>query len=786
MDGDRKSVSLARAELKSLPPVLVFMVRECDGYSPRRSWGPFDSLSIRALQDLFFSENLTSRRLYAFTAEPPHAADVIAVSVPLQLALEASFFHVSRVAELVLNPRAITNDAAVPQMELDFSVPSDFEAMVTISRNELPDLIGAVISHDAHAASEGDLMRRASRSLKVGEYFECYHLARTARLDNPKDATAWFYELFALSFFSEADQALELYEHYPERGSAHFQAQLLAARYRLLLKQFNEARTILHTLSFNAEVGALASCELARSFLIEKQYARALDAANAVIQKDRALNEGYLLRGIALRGIAYEAGDADGLRESYSDFDKVAKRGGYAAAEALYHAGTVCARLGALAEAETAFRQSLFQRDRLSARDALIRILCVHDKKKGNNKAEALAELQALELLAPTIGQQLRGELGAALIVERSKDPQFIQNGATTSERERAGSAAEPAEAGSANLGSAEISDSVRAARALLRAWNVPLAYDATDCIVFDDLINRYAPDGDFPLEGRFSALAKAGHDIVARTIALYIGDLLVSARAATWAEGHREQCAVVSNRIGITIPLEHFVRERVLLGASGDNFSSLESLVMELEVLSPGHFVSPNLEWWMLAAPERIREFEREVAWVTEVLQSAGSLVSGELSDLERLDRWVESAFEPGGTIRDGVLQKLSGDLDRFIAGIGLLVGERIVRIAGARWYDHEKSEGISIVNQELGRVFPIARVQRRVYLASAADYSCKFTGLAWSVAVAAVSSEVSKGALVGAEDVRKALIVRLPSIGEFPETELSGVVNSLLLKRQ
>lgn len=781
---------LTREEFKSLPPVLVFLVRECGGYTPRRSWGAFDQLGIRALQDLFFAENVKCRRVYAFTAEPPHAADVVAVSVPLQLALEAVFFHVAHVAELVLNPQDIPVDVAVPQTDLDFSVPSDFEATATLSRVELPDLIGAVIAQGTDTIPKRELIPRAARALQAGGYFECYHLARTARLANPQEAAAWFYELFALSFFSDADQALELYEHYPERGSADSQAQLLAARYRLLLKQFNEARTILHTLSFNADLGALASCELARSFLIEKHYARALDAANTVVQKDRTLSEGYLLRGIALRGMAYEAGDIDGLRESYSDFERVAKGGGYAAAEALYHAGTVCARIGSLAEAQIAFRQSLFQRDRLSARDALIRILCARNKHADDNqlnRAEAAAELDMLEQLAPHYGRQLRGELGAAVILRKSESSQAMHGGAAVGPTATTGSSAEITQGSetpeAAELWGAEIRESVRAAHALLRVWGIPLGNNPTDCVLLDDLINRYAPDGDFPSAGRFSALSQAGHELVARALALYIGDLLVSGGTARWGEGHRQQCAVVSNRIGVTIPLENFVKERVLLGASGDNFSSLESLVMELEVLAPGRFVQPAPEWWTLASPSRIGEFENEVAWVADVLKGVGLSISGELSDLEHLDQWIESAFEPGGTIRDEVLQKLAGALDRFIVGLGLLVGGRIVEISGAEWYDHEKSEGISIVNKELGRVFPIARVQRRVYLASAADYSCKLTSLAWSVAVAAVSREVRKGALASAEDVRRALFTLLPSIGSFPETELSGVVNSLLI---
>ena len=144
---------LTREEFASLPPVLVFLVRECGGYTSNVSWGAFDTLGIRAIQDLFFPENVTHRRLYAFTAEPPHAASVVAVSLPLQLALEVAFFHVSAIDELVLNPRSITSDAAIPQSALEFSVPSDFEATITITREELPDIIGEITAQGAGAAA---------------------------------------------------------------------------------------------------------------------------------------------------------------------------------------------------------------------------------------------------------------------------------------------------------------------------------------------------------------------------------------------------------------------------------------------------------------------------------------------------------------------------------------------------------------------------------------------------------------------------------------------------------
>jgi tetratricopeptide (TPR) repeat protein len=778
-----------KVEVESLPPVLVFLVRAVDGYRPDRSWGAFDTLHVRAEQDIYFTDGAHRKVLYAFTSEPPHAQNVVAVTLPLQLALECAFFHVSQIDELVLNPCEVRVDgqlldAAVPQQSLEFSVPKDFDPTIRLARQELPELIGCltaqsrwgqsgrIVSSSGHRG--GDWTHAAATALKAGAYFECFQIARKQRLVfNGVSATganlAWFYELFSLSFFGSADEALELYEHFPDRGSPEPYAQMLAARYRLLLRQFNEARTILHTLSFNPELGALAASELARSFLIEKHYARALDAANSAIQKDSAVSESYLLRGIALRGIAYEAGDADGLKEAYADFERVAKRGGYGAAEALYHAGTVCARLGALEQAVTAFRQSLFQRDRLTARDALIRMLAAQE-----SRAEAAEELLVLEQLSPAYGSALRAELGAAIDTSSAT---IQRSGSSNKEVIQTPEGAE--------LWSTNVTHSVETARALIRLWELPLVGAPDDCRILDDFVNRFAPDGEFPRQGRFSDLNAAGHDVVARALALHVGDIVVSRGLAEWSNSHTKQCSIISKRMGIEIPLESFVKERILLGASGDNFSSLESLVLELEVIDPAQVHIPAVEqWWTLARPERIKELEDEVAWVSECLHRIGVQLTGLLSDLETIDSWIESAFEPGGAHAEE-LEQIAAPMDRFTVGLGLLVGARIAAFAPGHWYDHDKSEGISIWSSDLGRVFPVARIQRRVFLASAADFSAKLSSLAWSVAVVAVTGEVQSGRLTEHREVVAALVDILPSIASFPEKELSGVVDSLLLRR-
>ena len=759
----------------SLPPVLFFLVRKNGPsslpgeYRADLSWGEFDTLKVRAIQDLYFDPRASKRAIYAFTAEPPHGDQVTVVSLPTQLALEQVFSHLSEPGYLVLNPRDNCSHAAIPQSDLEFSVPDDFEASVELKREEIPALIGGIV-----AQNKSDGLAACQTALKRGSYFECYYLANLERLRDPTDKLAWFYELFAFSFFGSANDALNLYESYPGQGGSDLLSQLLAARYRLLLKQLNEARTILHTLSFNAEWGALASCELARSYLVDKQFSRALDAANSALQRDPDLREAYILRGSATRGISYEAGDVDSLKEAYSDFERIAKLGGYGAAEAVYHAGTILARLGALNDAGNAFRQSLFQRDRVAARDALIRVLCARgDGLKAN------LELKALERLVPNYGAKLRAEVGASL----KEDTELASGGVSDPGVASGPSSATTQVRECSELWSSDLSGAVAAARELLKVWDVPLSGSAADCALLDDLINRFAPDGDFPRSGRFSGLSKVGADVTARAIALHLGEILAQNGGGALAVGELGSNDLVLHRNGVTIPLEGFVKDRVLLGASGDNFSSLESLALELILPDTTKADCRVNSWWEEASDARQTQFETEVVWVTDKLKQFGVKLDGTLADLEALDRWIDAAFEPGGAIKDSLSCSEKMPLDRLVTGIGLVIGERISRVVSVKWYDHDKPEGLSLWNGVLGRVFPVAKAQRRVYLASAADFSAKFGGLAWSVAVASVTEGVRSDKLAGHEAVKGALLQLLPSMGEFPETELSGVVDSLLI---
>jgi hypothetical protein len=750
---------MSRAEASEvLSPVMTFLCREHGGYSPQRHWASFDTLHVRVIDDLFFAGDVDSKTVCAFAAEPPHSADVVARSIPTQVALERFYFHIAEPAVLLLNPESIPGGAPIPQQGLSFSLSGNLGETQRIVRSEVPELIGA-LSIDPKALKEP--LIQAEKAFRRGALFESFYLARKARLAGVADPErAWFFELFSFSFFGAAEDALSLYEEYPYRGSSEPMAQLLAARYRLLLKQFNEARTILHTLSFHEELAPFALCELARSFVIEKEFTRAIDTATAAIEKDKSYAESYLVRGIAHRGIAYDAGDTDGLREALADFERVAKQGAYGSAEATYHAGTVFARLGALVQAELAFRQSLFQRDRLSARDALIRVLCAAEKR-----AEAAQELSLLEQIAPQYGAELRAQIGSAL-----------------HEEPRAGKASKGA-AQTSELWASEPEEITRASQTLLDAWGVPLSGEPSDFVVLDDLINRFAPDGDFPVDGQFSALRVAGNETVVRAFAGFVSSVLVRRGLASWGTELERSIALISARDATKIPVESFIAERVLLGASGDNLSSIESLAVELVAGTPQMTRSPSIDWWSGASAAVLERYSLEAEWARTSLRTLGVTLTGSLSDFEEIDSLIDRLFAPGGTLQEGAPRTLEVEIDRWIGAVGLLLGEVIAGHIECVWSEHDKLEGISLHNAELGRLFPIAKVQRRVYLASAADFASKLGSLAWAVAVAAVTEGIRKGRYQGAIQVREALLRYLPTIAQFPEDELAGVVESLLI---
>lgn len=753
----RSGEPLSAAEvLVKKAPVLFFLVRQGGTYKVGRRWGIFDTLAVRVIDDLTFSEGEIAKTVVAFTEIPPHAPDTKAVEIPTQVALERIFFHIQGVSRLIINPRTESPGLAAQQQGIECGVSDKLIPEMVIARAEIPEILGAFALPKRKVV---DIVERGERAFRKNSLFEALCLARRAkRQDDATNHRAWFVELMALSFMGLPDEALSLYEHYITQGSSEPEAQLVAARFRLLLKQYNEARTILHTLTFSEELGAIASCELARSFIASGEFDRAIDLATGAIQKDGTYLESHLVRGIAQRGLSYPVGDEEGLRDALKDLEKVAHAGGFNAPEALFHAGTIFGRLGALEQAEIAFRQSLFQRDRYASRDALVRVLCAAKKF-----SVARDELEILCALAPTVTQELRQEIETHLA------------NATSS-----------AEDGTSDLWSGELDAAVMSAREALQAWRVPIQNQLRDFALLEDFINRYAPAGEFMAGGAMEHLHDVGVAAAGRAIALHLGGLLVSECGATWSrEGESARATLVSQR-GVRLPMETFVHERILLGASGDNFSSLESLIAEAQLEEA--VVSSLSEYrsllWHEATTAEVEDFQRQAEWARSKIVTLGASLTGSLRDLEEIDRIIETSFEPGGELQEIARPVLGEEVERFVVGLGLFIGAIIAHNASATWFTHELPEGFSLLVTDLGRVFPVARVQRRVYLSSAADPTATLSSFAFGVAAAIITGRIRSGVYRDRPHVATAFKELLPRVSEFSEDELERVVAALFAR--
>jgi len=333
-----------------------------------------------------------------------------------------------------------------------------------------------------------------------------------------------------------------------------------------------------------------------------------------------------------------------------------------------------------------------------------------------------------------------------------------------------------------ADLWSSEVEAAVAEAIALIKEWKIPVTSSLEDFSLIDDFINRYAPAGDFMAVGDFARLHEVGNASVGRAFSLHLGAVMVSAGLASWHAAEGGALTLQSKR-GLRIPIESFVHERLILGASGDNFSSLESLVAEISS-SAGDISSRSAErdsWWRAASEEEVRHFKEQAEWARGVLQSLGADLRGALQDLEEIDRRIESCFEPGGVVQEVAKPILKDEVERFVVGLGLLVGEIVSQHLSCVWYAHELPEGFSLKAQEIGRLYPVAQLQRRVYLSSAADPTAKLGSFAFGIAAAVISQRVRSGIYADRPHVMTAFKELLPRVAEFSEAELEGVVDSI-----
>jgi hypothetical protein len=324
----------------------------------------------------------------------------------------------------------------------------------------------------------------------------------------------------------------------------------------------------------------------------------------------------------------------------------------------------------------------------------------------------------------------------------------------------------------------------VRAARQAFSDWGISLSSTPEDAGFLDQFLNYYAPAGRFSEQLGYGELNAIGLESVGRAIAAHLAQVFIDAGRALWGADSQTDIVVTIPASGGTIPLESFVNERILLGASADNFSCLESLAAELRLLDGGSRHTFPADKWEIAAEEELRFFESEAKWAQDKLRGLGVALNRTLSDLSEIDRCIDSVFEPGGELSERGASVLGSEHDRFVASVGFLIGGLIHDLLPATWSKHPDLEGVSLFTAELGRIFPIARVQRRAYLGSAADFSLQLGAFAFGVGAAVVSHEVQRGKLQDAVQIRSRLIELLPALGTFPEAELDSLVQSLQIR--
>lgn len=730
-------------------PTLALPLRASMAVGEIAQWGSFDLLSVRAIDDLSVASD--NRGGVVLLSESIESDQWRCVAMPSQVALERVFFHLNTPSEVVIDP--VTPPSNLCEAQDGFTLLEAVkDGSITLSRAELPFFIGGYeLGFPKKTPSEESL----ASSYRANQLFAVYYGARRLR-EEEDSRVGWFYELLALSFFGLPEEAMALYEAYPHRGAADPDVQLVNARYRSLLKQHNEARTLFHAISFNPKYGDLAKQELARSLLGTNEFDRVQDLLQSSEGNEIKDPDAMLILGMALRGIGYPSGDEETLREALHRFESVAQAGGFNSPEALFHSGVIFSRLGALAEAEVVFRQSLFQRDRYATREALIRVLATRGDGSG-----AKRELALLAQVRPAQSEALRVEL-CEILENATETSSSLKIDDVLQESKRGRDAEE------------------HAARELLSRWEIPCTGTLKDLSFFDSFINYYAPTGQFSSALRFNFLRGRERGDVARAFALIIGGVLCRSSVAVWGTGDTSEDLILELMSGSArIPIERFVADRISLGASADAQSSLVSLIEAEEDYKSERAYKSVLPAREEVSLERKERLCADAEWIYEVLKANGHAIELNLDSLSTLDKFFDLFFEPGGEIKEGELPDIDPLL--LLDGIGIHVARVIDTCISPVWYDHPDLQGISLEVQAIGTLYPIAKVHIRAFFGNAAELGTQLSSLALGLATAALHQKVLDGQISGQEASIRYLRESFLGFSSFSDEELGALVGSL-----
>lgn len=725
---------------------------------PQR-WGSFDLLSVRGIDDLSFDKG-EGASIIAFS-DSELCDGGVATAIPTQIALERAFFHLSSPAFLSINPQSAPDKGSYLQVISSF--PKEVPFSAKIPRSELPYLIGACeLGFPKHVPSDSEIAKLYAKN----QLFSAYYAARRARVTNDS-RVGWFYELLAISFLGLPDEALALYEIYPHRGSAVPDVQLVNARYRALLKQHNEARTLLHALSFNEEFGGLAKKELARTFISTDEFDRAQDLLQGLGAESENDLDSMLLLALALRGIGYPTGDEATLRASLGLLEKVAQAGSFNSPEALFHSGVIFSRLGALVEAELVFRQSLFQRDRYATREALVRVLV----SRGARVA-AETELAALAGIRAEQASNLRVELCElieALPLEKTIESDEHENANQVS---------------SSTLGDGESGvNEEHAARELIARWGVPLSGTLADFSFLDAMINYFAPTGLFCKSLSLHFLRGRERGDVARAFSLCLAGALSRAGIVqTTSRDPKGQLVAQFTGSSAKIPLENFIADRISLGAGSDEASNLTALIDEGFDYRSFDELRKFIPEALPLSVERRGELEALSRGALAVVAKEGVELDLSLDALAAIDLFIDTHFDPGGEPKEDHLSDV--DILQLLDGLGVHVGLIAGRcIENANWLDHPELQGIRIESDILGILYPVARLHTRTFFGDGIDPGARLSTLGLGLATSHLISKIKRGEVTSNDAGMRELTTTFLGFSSFSEEEIRGMVDGLLL---
>lgn len=286
---------------------------------------------------------------------------------PTEILLERIFFHTARISKISLGySRGLREQLPQAQQELDLQ--GNLGVIKLFSRAELAYEIGAL-----EAGKRGWSRKKAAdyaeKALRNDAPFLAYYYAKEGITENPDSSLAWHAQIRALIALSLHDEALDKYDLSAHRLEDTSRNRLLAAQFRIMLGQLEEARLIIKEVLHKGEETEEARILLAHSYLFGKDYEKTIKTLEELPRKRKP--DVRILLFLALAHLNTEAGKGKKAGEYLT---RVLKYQGYHTPEALFHLARLRIAEAKLDEGLDYLDKSLTLRDSPGAREARAKI----------------------------------------------------------------------------------------------------------------------------------------------------------------------------------------------------------------------------------------------------------------------------------------------------------------------------------------------------------------------------------------------------------------------------